>query len=84
MLPLVYFLETVEPAEDLVCFSPLIFELSVYPMIPPQRLLPLLRRLSLTATAADKGDSSRSWHAALCVLAVTKQVHLRTKHRRRL
>ncbi|XP_026194004.1 uncharacterized protein LOC34618261 [Cyclospora cayetanensis] len=70
LLPLASFLETLEPPEDLVYFSSLIFELSVHRGIPPQRLLPLLRRLSLTAAATDKADGRRSWHAALCLLAL--------------
>ncbi|OEH75953.1 hypothetical protein cyc_01208 [Cyclospora cayetanensis] len=74
LLPLASFLETLEPPEDLVYFSSLIFELSVHRGIPPQRLLPLLRRLSLTAAATDKADGRRSWHAALCLLAVIKQL----------
>ncbi|CDJ56750.1 hypothetical protein, conserved [Eimeria maxima] len=74
LLPLAHFLHTLEPAEDLVCFSPILFELSVHPAIDPQHLLPILTRLSFAAAAADNGDRHRSWLAALCLLTATKQV----------
>ncbi|KAL8454979.1 hypothetical protein Emag_001182 [Eimeria magna] len=73
LLPLAEFLEGVEPPEDLLLFSALIFRLSTEPLLPPSCLLGVLRRLANTSAAAD---ASHSWRAGLCVLAVAKQLLL--------
>ncbi|KAL8430413.1 hypothetical protein ACSSS7_005938 [Eimeria intestinalis] len=70
LLPLAEFLEGVEPPEDLLLFSALIFRLSTEPLLPPSCLLRVLRRLANTSAA---GDAAHSWRAGLCVLAVAKQ-----------
>ncbi|KAL8272406.1 hypothetical protein Esti_003696 [Eimeria stiedai] len=73
LLPLAEFLEGVEPPEDLLLFSALIFRLSTEPHLPPSCLLGVLRRLANTSAAAD---AAHSWRAGLCVLAVAKQLLL--------
>ena len=71
LLPLVEFLESIEPPEDLVAFSSLVLRLSMHPLLPPSRLLALLRRLILTANSTDP---NRRWRAGLCILSVARQV----------
>ncbi|KAL8442373.1 hypothetical protein Emed_007312 [Eimeria media] len=73
LLPLAEFLEGVEPPEDLLLFSALIFRLSTEPLLPSSCLLGVLRRLANTSAAAD---AAHSWRAGLCVLAVAKQLLL--------
>lgn len=70
--PLASFLESLEPADDLLFFSSLILRLCTEPQLPPSCLLGVLKKLAETYSYA--GDKTQRWKEGLCVLAAVQQV----------